>query len=393
MRSNIYKKTLVHLIISMLLSLVFMLPFYIFYNNTKSTLLNEIKLNATSLAGSISVLIQQDIEQYRSLYNVDHYVEDMYDEHYYQKMLKIFRDIKQKTQVSYIFTEKVFDDYIVYILDAEVPGSKYFSPIGTRDSLGALEYLAYKTKTPMATDIIHEAYWGDYITGFAPIISEDTSETLGLVGVDFSADYIISHLRQLRIFIYTVYLFFTILLFLLASTIVEKVSERLRYDYLTGLFNRNSIDKRLGYLIKTNRWGALSVAMIDVDRFKYINDTFGHHYGDIVLKRVAHLIATNIKRTDLASRYGGDEFVIVFENTDIKGAANVCNRLIMKTQSDDIKNNTNEQISYTLSIGIAELKNNNTSAKELLRLADIALLKAKEKGKNQCVVYEENMSH
>lgn len=390
MRSNIFKKTIVHLLISMLLSLIFMLPFYIFYKSTEDTLINEIKINAKSIAGTVAILIQQDIEPYRSLYSAEEYNEGLYDERYYREMLEVFQDLKQKTQASFIFTEKIVsDDSIVYILDAENPGSEDFSHIGSRDSIGYIEYESYKTKTSMATDIINDPYWGGYITGYAPIIDEDTSEVLGLVGVDFSADYILSHLIDLRYFLCLVYLFFAIILFLFSNTVVEKISKGLRLDYLTGLHNRKSVDKRLGHLIKINRGGALSVAIIDVDNFKYINDTFGHFYGDFVLKRAAHLISTSIKKTDMASRYGGDEFVIIFKDTNIDGAVSACSRLIMKTHSDEIKVNTNDYINFSLSIGIAELKNNNTSAKELLKMADSALLKAKENGKNQLMVYKE----
>jgi diguanylate cyclase (GGDEF)-like protein len=365
-----------------------MVPFYIFYKDTEATLINEIKINAKSISGTIAVMIQRDIEPYRSLYNAKEYNEGSYDERYYQEMLEVFQDLKQKTEASFIYTEKlVADDYIIYILDAENPESEDFSHIGSRDSMGYIEYESYKTKTSMATDIINDPYWGDYITGLSPIIDGDTSEVLGLVGVDFSADYISSHLSDLKYFLYLVYLFFACLLFLFYNTVVEKINKGLRLDYLTGLYNRKSVDKRLGYLIK--RGGALSVAIIDVDNFKYINDTFGHFYGDFVLKRAAHLISTSIKNTDMASRYGGDEFVIIFKNTDIEGAVNACSRLIMKTHSDEVKVDTNDFIKFSLSIGIAELKNNHTSAKELLKMADSALLKAKENGKNQFMIYEE----
>lgn len=388
MRSNIYTKAIVHLVISMLLSLVFMVPFYIFYKDTEATLINEIKINAKSIAGTVAVMIQRDIEPYRSLYNAKEYNEGSYDERYYQEMLEVFQDLKQKTEASFIYTVKIVsDDYIVYILDGENPESKDFSSIGTRDYLGEIEYNSYKIGTPIATDIVNDPNWGEYITGFAPIIDGDTSEILGLVGVDFSAGYIVSQLKDLKYFLYLVYLFFACVLFLFYNTVVEKISKGLRLDYLTGLYNRKSVDKRLGYLIK--RGGALSVAIIDVDNFKYINDTFGHFYGDFVLKRAAHLISTSIKNTDMASRYGGDEFVIIFKDTDIEGAVNACNRLIMKTHSDEVKVNTNDFIKFSLSIGIAGLKNKHTSAKELLKMADSALLKAKENGKNQFVVYED----
>lgn len=389
MRST-YTKTIVHLVNSLLLSLIFMLPFYFFYRRTEETLVNEIKINAKSIAGTVSVLLQQDIEPYRLLYNAEEYNEGTYDERYYQKMLEVFQELKQKTQASFIYTEKIVSsDYIVYILDAENPESKDFSNIGSRDYMGYIEYESYKTKTSLTTDMINDPYWGSYITGYAPIIDEDTSEVLGLVGVDFSADYVLSHLKDLKYFLCLVYSFLAILLFFVSNTVVEKIGKGLRLDYLTGLYNRKSVDKRLGHLIKINRGGALSVAIIDVDNFKYINDTFGHFYGDFVLKRAAHLISTSIKKTDMASRYGGDEFVIIFKDTNIRGAVSACNRLIKKTRSDEIKVNTNDHINFSLSIGIAELKNNHTSAKELLKMADSALLKAKENGKNQFMVYEE----
>src|SRR5262249_13888489 len=93
-------------------------------------------------------------------------------------------------------------------------------------------------------------------------------------------------------------------------------------DHLTGLFNRAHVDERLAMeLSPPSRYGkALTVAVIDADRFKSLNDTHGHPVGDIVLKKIGELILRSFRQSDTAGRYGGEEFVLILPETDIKTA-------------------------------------------------------------------------
>jgi diguanylate cyclase (GGDEF)-like protein len=128
--------------------------------------------------------------------------------------------------------------------------------------------------------------------------------------------------------------------------------------------------------------------LIDVDHFKKFNDSYGHQAGDIVLKSVSKEIIKRIRKSDIAARFGGDEFAIVLPET-AKEDAKVVGESISKAirehtiECDCIRGN--EDLSITLSIGIAELKRDKT---ELIEDADKALYKVKELGRNCVVVWE-----
>ncbi len=157
-------------------------------------------------------------------------------------------------------------------------------------------------------------------------------------------------------------------------------------DALTGLHNRRYLDGHLPNLVKhaINQERPLSVVMADIDRFKAINDRYGHAAGDEVLREFAYRIRTCMRGTDLACRYGGEEFVIIMPDTDIQTAAAVAERF---RRSIEVKPFTiaahKQHIQVTASMGLAALSNIHETTEVLLRRADIALYKAKVNGRNQ----------
>lgn len=159
--------------------------------------------------------------------------------------------------------------------------------------------------------------------------------------------------------------------------IVEKLSIT---DKLTGLNNRLKIDEELNEAFNTyKRYNTpLSILIADIDKFKEINDTFGHLKGDIVLKKTAETIIDSIRETDIAGRWGGEEFLIIMPQTEIKGALKAAEYLRKSIES--IRYDFLEK--STISIGIAEMKA-NTTIEELINQADKALYNAKESGRNK----------
>ena len=164
-----------------------------------------------------------------------------------------------------------------------------------------------------------------------------------------------------------------------ASLVDRLISERLylsdtiRIDPLTGLYNRRIMPKirEIG-----------TVIMCDIDNFKTINDTFGHDVGDIAIKTVGHTILDNIRVGDVACRYGGDEFLIVF-TTDIHEVIDKR----MKKIAEDVKESLKLPfVDITLSVGIA-FNEGKESLEELIKKADEALYSSKENGKNQITYY------
>ena len=159
-------------------------------------------------------------------------------------------------------------------------------------------------------------------------------------------------------------------------------------DQLTGLFNRRHMNKQLKqYLQRANRGdGPLSVCIADIDHFKSVNDTHGHDVGDEVLVDFANRLRDKVRPSDIACRQGGEEFVIIMPNTDRDGANDVAERIrrFIATRPVPIKNGDDE-LSITVSLGVATTMNNDDDIDSLLKRADLALYEAKESGRNQVV--------
>jgi diguanylate cyclase (GGDEF)-like protein/PAS domain S-box-containing protein len=164
------------------------------------------------------------------------------------------------------------------------------------------------------------------------------------------------------------------------------------HDTLTGLANRASFNERLKDALKyAQRDGHLvAVHMLDLDRIKSINDTLGHHAGDLLLKEVARRLRTHIRETDLAARLGGDEFVIVQTHLAEAGAAEVLADKIVVELSLPYLLDGQEVYSGT-SIGIAVYPNDAHEPGQLVKLADLALYEAKNQGRLNYQVYRESL--
>lgn len=151
-------------------------------------------------------------------------------------------------------------------------------------------------------------------------------------------------------------------------------------DHLTGLLNRRCFDRTLDREIaRSDRFGhALSLLMIDVDNFKSINDTFGHVYGDDVLKKVANSLKLHVREVDYVGRLGGDEFIVLLVETEISAAIKIAER--MRNEVTKIKSSDGESI-FSISVGHAQFENESMSA--FIEKADKALYCAKREGKNR----------
>lgn len=159
-------------------------------------------------------------------------------------------------------------------------------------------------------------------------------------------------------------------------------------DHLTGLFNRAYSDERLGNeLSRAQRYGkALSVAVIDADRFKSLNDTHGHPVGDVVLRKIGDLILRSFRQSDTAGRYGGEEFVLILPETDRETARrklDLLRELVATTRIVVGQHGQNVQI--TISAGLASFPEDGEDAETLFAKADERMFEAKREGRNRVV--------
>jgi diguanylate cyclase (GGDEF)-like protein len=163
-------------------------------------------------------------------------------------------------------------------------------------------------------------------------------------------------------------------------------------DYLTGLKTRGYFEQQLDLEIKRSgrRTQHFALLMIDIDHFKSLNDQYGHHVGDQVLREVTALLMKDMREVDTAARYGGEEFVIILPETNRAGAILVAERLRRTVeQSKFFADSARDMEKVTISIGISIFDTDAQFKKDLIESADAALYAAKSQGRNQVVLYSD----
>lgn len=174
----------------------------------------------------------------------------------------------------------------------------------------------------------------------------------------------------------------------------QKLEDQVHRDSLTGLFNRSHFDEILSqeFTQATEQDWPLSIAFIDLDNFKRINDTFGHKVGDEVLQSIADVMRNHTRQSDILARYGGEEFVAILPGTNAAGARTLFERIMAAVRTIDYSALTGQTVHATLSIGVATHMDQGysfSSASELLQAADDAMYAAKDAGRNRLVVYSD----
>jgi len=160
-------------------------------------------------------------------------------------------------------------------------------------------------------------------------------------------------------------------------------------DHLTGVANRLYFQQRFESEIRRtgNYRQALALFMFDIDEFKKINDTHGHHAGDVVIKKMAEIVKKNTRASDLVGRYGGDEFIVLITSTTEKQAITFAEKLREMVSTTDIAiPGTEVPVRITVSGGIAMFPTHGQSTSELFRASDDALFEAKRQGRNRILI-------
>ncbi|MET0094553.1 MAG: GGDEF domain-containing protein, partial [Sedimenticola sp.] len=174
---------------------------------------------------------------------------------------------------------------------------------------------------------------------------------------------------------------------------LQKVNRELelisRTDGLTRLMNRHaweeSVEQEFRRAVRSGR--ASTLVMFDIDHFKKVNDTYGHQAGDEVLRQVAETLMETQRDTDLAGRYGGEEFGVLLLDTDLEGASYFCERLRVLIE-DLLVEYEGSKIQVTISLGIAEIPEYMDEYTQWIEHADKALYRSKAEGRNRISVFE-----
>jgi len=176
----------------------------------------------------------------------------------------------------------------------------------------------------------------------------------------------------------------------------EKLILMANKDPLTNLYNRryfNDISKILLSLTNREKDG-LSLLMIDIDRFKIVNDNYGHLVGDVVLKKLAFTLLKITRSSDVVIRFGGEEFLILLPHTHLKGAQKMAEKIRdrVKNLEIPIENSVDKIIKFTVSIGVTECYcSDDKDIDTLVRRADEAMYEAKRNGRDRIVIYKKDI--
>ncbi|MCR5403488.1 MAG: GGDEF domain-containing protein [Butyrivibrio sp.] len=166
------------------------------------------------------------------------------------------------------------------------------------------------------------------------------------------------------------------------------VASSIKRDSLTGLVDKADIMRIAQERINERRIDNTTLAIIDIDFFKLVNDTYGHQVGDEVIKKVADIISTEVGSKGIAGRFGGDEFLVILYNTreedDIRRHLRSIKNIVSASFADRV---VNENMSISVSIGAATFSKDADNFEDLFTLADHCLYIAKEKGRNRYIIY------
>ncbi len=187
-------------------------------------------------------------------------------------------------------------------------------------------------------------------------------------------------LVQVLLLIFILSIIYMLCYLIILNRKVEKLANR---DSLSSLLNRRAMRRESEKLVNiANRYNQdISLLLLDIDLFKNVNDTYGHHIGDLTIKEVAKILSKNTRESDLVSRYGGEEFLIMLSNSNSKSAYSLAERIRKEISNLSIENT---DLKITISIGCTEYKKEE-ELDSFINRVDLLLYKAKDQGRNQTV--------
>ena len=304
--------------------------------------------------------------------NFDIYINDLYGDIYYKK------GEYDKALNYYLYIKNEFDNRGIPEYDLDNLNDLYKTYKALGDHEKAYRYIEARYNSLEKTYRMQESQHSDYL------IEQFESEQK-------EAEILKLQEKNKDLFVIIICGTMLVIIFIIATIVIFRKNREIRQlnekfrnlseiDELTKLYNRRALDEYL-----KRKWGVLvrarkpvAVAMIDVDFFKKYNDYYGHQDGDIVLKMVASIIRSNIRKEDFVARYGGEEFIIIMPGTDVNMAITVIKRIQVELEKKHIEHKESTVADHvTISIGISVSKKTE-SYSEIIKKADDALYEAKK---------------
>jgi len=177
-----------------------------------------------------------------------------------------------------------------------------------------------------------------------------------------------------------------------AKRLMDTLRESNLRDAMTGLHNRRFLEEYVETIVATSqrRKAQISILMLDLDYFKMVNDQHGHDAGDAVLKALAKVLAQSVRSSDLVIRYGGEEFLIILQDTAEESADAVAEKIRMSVEALKVQVG-GTTLQKTISIGISDFPKDSETFWQAVKYADVALYRAKEEGRNRVIRFDKTM--
>ena len=220
-------------------------------------------------------------------------------------------------------------------------------------------------------------------------INDDISLTLSVIGEnEDEIKEITSHISSIK------HYFEAAKPVIESQILMEKLRDTSLRDGMTGLYNRRFLEEVIDKIMHQAKRikETYSVMMLDVDFFKMVNDTYGHDVGDRVIVEIGKVLKDNIRESDLAIRYGGEEFVVMLHNANEEGTLEVAKKIHTAFGELVFEVGAGETMQKTMSIGISMFPEDGDTIWKCIKFADTALYVAKTTGRNKIVKYEKEMS-
>ena len=346
------------------------------YTITKSMIERELIRNAQGIAVAVTYNVMENIEDYKAFI-----ITKDVNSPYYKKMQALFAKIKEHSNAKFIYSERRLDEKTSeFILDSEPIESEGHSPPGSIDPHNAEKEAVYLSKYPSGYKLGTYSVWGSLLGAFAPIF-DTNGEVLGIIGVDIDGSFLYNYLRTLQLVLCFAYLIILSIILFLLMKYSSAILEPLLKDKLTTAYNKRYLERFLQTNIdiahKEER--DLTLLMLDLDRFKNINDTYGHTFGDKVLSSISTIIKHSLRQNDNFFRYGGEEFIIVIPDVKEKQSMEIAERIRNTIEKSEIHNIEKDiPVKITVSIGVATLDSTVLTTADFINNADKALYAAKE---------------
>jgi diguanylate cyclase (GGDEF)-like protein len=389
------QKILIVILFILFISLAW--TYYIFINSAKQTF-NNVKSSEIQNVKDLSIIIDKNLRYYLRQQHIIHKLsleQVLSAASKNNELHKEFNDI-----LSLYITKQVRYVYIIYkdkqgkyryLFDGSLPESErgvfrqVFMPVNTE-----LWRKCFKAKEDVYGAQINNVY-GLWVTYLHPLIFK--GKVQAVLAMDVSSktytkleDILAPSRQYLK---YMILFIFIIIFCIVAETfLLIREQKRRRVDILTGVYNRSYLKE----MEKTLDLKKVAVAIVDIDFFKKVNDTYGHNYGDLVLRSVAKKLMLYSRSYDVVIRYGGEEFVVIFKNYDgynskkeIKNIVSVTKRLQRKISTNTIRLD-NIEIKVAVSVGLDPFTYRRKSLSDSITMSDKALYVAKNTGRNKVVV-------